>query len=60
MNAVNANYVPISVNSCFPEIDKQVTMLYTTGSVEVKAGLYINENELSTLESKFENYDFED
>jgi len=34
-------------------------MLYSMGSVEVKAGLYINENELSALESEFENYDFE-
>jgi len=60
MSVVNDNYVPISINSRFSEIDKRVTMLYTTGSMEVKAGLYINENELSALESEFENYDFED
>jgi len=59
MNVANANYTPISVNSRFSEIDKRVTMLYSMGSVEVKAGLYINENELSALESEFENYDFE-
>jgi len=60
MSVVNDNYVPISIDSRFSEIDKRVTMLYTTGSMEVKAGLYINENELSALESEFENYDFED
>ena len=44
------------VRDFYPQIDKDLTMLYTTGSVEVQCGLY--EEEIDERMEKFRNYSF--
>lgn len=43
----------------FPSISKRLTMLYSTGSIEVKQGLYVEEKKIEELLNSFKDYDFE-
>ncbi|MDR0303388.1 MAG: hypothetical protein LBH98_01275 [Chitinispirillales bacterium] len=54
----NKPYVPRDIRNLFPEISRQTTMLYSEGSVEVKMGRYVEEDDIKASLDKIRNYRF--
>jgi len=51
-------YSDRDIRNNFTNIEKNLTSLYSSGSVEFHAGRYITEDDLNSLEEKFKNYSF--
>ena len=53
-----ASYLDRDIRNNFPNIERTLVKLYSTGSVELQVGCYVTEDDVNSLEEKFKNYSF--
>jgi len=48
-----ASYLDRDIRNNFPNIERTLVKLYSTGSVELQVGCYVTEDDVNSLEEKF-------